>query len=111
MPDAEFVSPPHHTEEDLPHGGDEMHADDGDVNTMNAGAEPAVSEPTPQLWTPSAPEMPMEVTPELQGQEEPVANVAHWAAASPETPVQEAPEPVSLAEGRRPGPTDECGTA
>ena len=97
MPDAEFVSPPHHTDEDLPHGGDEMHADDGDVNTMNAGAEPAVSEPTPQLWTPPAPEMPMEVTPELQGQEEPVANVAHWAAASPETPLQEVPEPVSLA--------------
>jgi len=98
-----FASPPHHTDEDLPHGGDEMHAgDDGVVNTMNAGAEPAVSEPTPQLWTPSVPEMPMEVTPELQGQEEPVAHVAHWAAASPETPVQEGPEPVLQAEADAP---------
>ncbi len=92
VPDAEFVRPLQPIEEDLPR------ADDGVVNTMNAGAEPAVSEPTPQLWTPSAPEIPMEVTPELQGQEEPVAHVAHWAAASPEAPVQEAPEPVLQAE-------------
>jgi twitching motility protein PilT len=92
MPDAEFERPPLPREEDLPR------AEDGVANTMNAGAQPAVSEPTPQLWTPSAPEMPMEVTPELQGQEEPVAHVSHWAAASPGTPVQDAPEPVLQAE-------------
>ncbi len=92
VPDSEFERPLQRTEDDL------TRADDGVANTMNAGAEPAVSELTPPLWTPSAPEMPMEVTPERQGQEEPVAHVAHWATASPGTPVQEAPEPVSQAE-------------
>ena len=92
MPAAEFERSPQPREEDLPR------AADGVANTMNAGAEPAVSEPTPQQWTPSAPEMPMEVTPELPGQEEPVAHVAHWAEASPGAPVQDAPEPVLQAE-------------
>jgi twitching motility protein PilT len=36
----------------------------------------------------------MEVTPELRGQEEAIAEVAHWASASPESPTQESPQPV-----------------
>ena len=89
MPDSELEQTPLPTDEDLPHAGDEMRADDGVVNTMNAGVEPAVSEPTPPVWTPSAPEMPMDVTPELQGQDEPGARVAHWAPASAEMSAQE----------------------
>ena len=38
--------------------------------SVNAGAEPVMSEPTPQAWTPSVPERPMEVTPQLRRQEE-----------------------------------------
>jgi len=62
------------------------------VKIVNAGDEPARSESTSELWTTSAPEIPMEVTPELRGQEEPVAEVAHWA--SPASPVQESSQPV-----------------
>ncbi len=65
---------------------------------MHAGGTPAVSEPTPQAWTPSAPEIPMEVTPELRRQEEPVADVGHRAAASSAAPSQETPEPMHQAE-------------
>jgi twitching motility protein PilT len=66
--------------------------------SVNAGAAPVVSEPTPQAWTPSAPERPMEVTPELGRQEEPAAGVTHWGSASPVAPAQETPEPVLHAE-------------
>ena len=65
---------------------------------LHAGGTPAVSEPTPQAWTPSAPEIPMEVTPELRRQEEPVADVGHRAAASSAAPSQETPEPMHQAE-------------
>ncbi len=67
------------------------------MNVLNAGAEQAVSEPTPQEWTPSAAEIPMEVTPELR-QQEPVAEIADRAAASPETSQHERLEPVPHAE-------------
>ena len=69
-----------------------------EARNVNAGGAPAVSEPTPQAWTPSAPEIPMEVTPELRRQEEPIAEVGHWPAASPAAPSQETPEPVLQAE-------------
>jgi twitching motility protein PilT len=62
------------------------------VNIVNAGAEPAVPEPASGQWETSAPEMPMDVTPELRGQDELVAEVARWASASPEAPAQELPQ-------------------
>ena len=62
------------------------------VNIVNAGAEPAVPEPASGQWETSAPEMPMEVTPELRGQDELVAEVARWASASPEAPARELPQ-------------------
>jgi twitching motility protein PilT len=73
---------------------------------MHAGGPPAVSEPTPQAWTPSAPEMPMEVTPELRRQEQPVTETGHWAAASPAAPSQETPDPMHHAEAGVPPEED-----
>ena len=67
------------------------------MNTLNVGAEPAVSEPTPPVWTPSAAEIPMEVTPELRGQE-PVADVAERVGGQRRRPRYEMPEPVLYAE-------------
>jgi twitching motility protein PilT len=83
--------------EDIRQVVDETPADADVVNTLNAGAEQAVSEPTPQVWTPSAAEIPMEVTPELRRQE-PVAEVADRTAASTETRSHKTPEPVLHAE-------------
>jgi twitching motility protein PilT len=73
------------------------HQETGD-RSVNAGAEPVMSEPTPQVWTPSVAERPMEVTPELRRQEEPVAEATAWGAAAPVAPAQETPEPVRHAE-------------
>jgi twitching motility protein PilT len=64
------------------------------MNVVNAGGVPATPESTSAPWMPPAPEMPMEVTPELRGQDEPVAEIAHWASASPESPTRESPQPV-----------------
>jgi twitching motility protein PilT len=75
---------------------DEKPADVKAVNTWNAVVEPAVSEPTPQLWTPIAAEIPMEVTPEL-GQQEPTVDSAVRAASVP-APSPETPQPTLHAE-------------
>ena len=69
-------------------------ADAGIEHRCTAGASEAVSEPTPQLVAATAPEMPMEVTPELRQQEEPVADDCPGGGMS-ETPVHDAPEPAS----------------
>jgi twitching motility protein PilT len=74
---------------------DETPADADVVTTLHAGAERAVSEATSHVWSPSAAEIPMDVTPELR-QPEPVAEVAALIDASPEPvmPSLETPLPV-----------------
>jgi twitching motility protein PilT len=68
-----------HRPEEMPPAVDGTPAESEVVSTLTAGAEQAVSEPTPQVWTPPAVEIPMEVTPELH-RHEAVAAAAETAA-------------------------------
>ena len=67
------------------------------VNTWNARTEPEASEPTPPAWQPTVAESPMEVTPELHRQVEPVAEMVNQPAASAEMHAPEVIEPVQHA--------------
>jgi twitching motility protein PilT len=67
------------------------------VDTWNAGTQPEASEPTPPAWQPTVAERPMEVTPELQRQGEPVADKVNQPAASAEMLSPEVVEPVQRA--------------
>jgi len=73
---------------------DETPVDAVEVDTLNAGAEQAVSEPTPHVWMPPAAEIPYEFTPDLRRDDEPVGDIGDRTTASPETRSPEAPEPV-----------------
>ena len=64
------------------------------VNTWNAGTEPEASEPTPPAWQQTIAERPMEVTPELQRQVEPAAELINQPAASAEMLSPEVVEPA-----------------
>ncbi|MET0213203.1 MAG: hypothetical protein ABW292_09385, partial [Vicinamibacterales bacterium] len=64
------------------------------ANTWNAPTEPEASEPMPLAWQPTVSENPMEVTPELHRQVEPVAEMVHQPAASAEMHSPEVGEPV-----------------
>ena len=77
------------------------------VNTWNVPIEPEASEPTPLAWQPTVAESPMEVTPELHRQVEPVAKMVNQPAASAEMhspkvgePVQHAPAEPEMNEER-----------
>ena len=72
------------------------------VNTWNVPTEPEASEPTPPAWQPTVAESPMEVTPELHRQVEPVADMVNQPAASAEMLSPEVVEP-----GERARATDE----
>ena len=77
------------------------------VNTWNAGTEPEASEPTPSVWQPTVAERPMEVTPELHRQVEPVAEMGNQPAASAEMHSPEVVEPVQHAPVTVPAMNDE----
>ena len=67
------------------------------VNTWNTRTEPEASEPTPPAWQATVAESPMEVTPELHRQVEPVAEMVNQPAASAEIRSPEVVEPVQHA--------------
>ncbi len=67
------------------------------VNPWNARTEPEASDPTPPAWQPTVAESPMEVTPELHRQVEPVAEMINQPAASAEMHSPEVVEPVQHA--------------
>jgi twitching motility protein PilT len=67
------------------------------VDTWNAGTQPEASQPAPPARQPTVAERPMEVTPELQRQGEPVAEMVNQPAASAERLSPEVVEPVQRA--------------